>query len=399
MSAACRSPTACCWPTPCRRRWRRWRGAGSTSSPTGTWRWSSRSPPRSWPSSMSRWRSATSSIRASSAPASAPTGLELYTYSDRLAAVWRRPAGAGLPARRGGAAARRHGAGLRRGRQGLPDRHGRAAGPAARLLVPRPGCGADRPGLRLSPLRLRRGHARNHDAGSVSGNRDCRSTRCAPCSSSACASALRHAYEHQAPYRAKCQAAGVHPDDLRQLDDLAALSLHRQGRPARRLSLRHAGHPAREVRAHPCLERHDRPADGGRLLGARHRHLGRPDGALALRRRRAAGRHHPQRLRLRPVHRRAGRALRRRAAGLHRGADVGRLRRAPGPAHPRVRRAGRADDAVLHAGDRRRVRAPGRRSARAPRCASASSAPSRGPRACAPRSSGGSASTPSTSMA
>ena len=143
-----------------------------------------------------------------------------------------------------------------------------------------------------------------------------------------------------------------------------ALSLHRQGRPARCLSLRHAGHPARKVRAHSCLERHDRPADGGGLLGARHRHLGRPHGALALRRRRAAGRRHPQCLRLRPVHRRPGRALRRRAAGLHRGADVGRLRRAPGPAHPRIRRAGRADDAVLHAGDRRRVRAPGRRSAR-----------------------------------
>src|SRR5260221_14515074 len=33
-------------------------------------------------------------------------------------------------------------------------------------------------------------------------------------------SALRHAYENQAPYRAKCQAARVHPDDLRHLDDL-----------------------------------------------------------------------------------------------------------------------------------------------------------------------------------
>jgi phenylacetate-CoA ligase len=31
---------------------------------------------------------------------------------------------------------------------------------------------------------------------------------------------LRHAYEHQAPYRAKCQATGVHPDDLSRLDDL-----------------------------------------------------------------------------------------------------------------------------------------------------------------------------------
>jgi phenylacetate-CoA ligase len=32
--------------------------------------------------------------------------------------------------------------------------------------------------------------------------------------------ALSHAYAHQAPYRAKCEAAGVHPDDLRTLDDL-----------------------------------------------------------------------------------------------------------------------------------------------------------------------------------
>src|SRR5262245_34812203 len=31
---------------------------------------------------------------------------------------------------------------------------------------------------------------------------------------------LRHAYDNQAPYRAKCQAAGVHPDDLHRLDDL-----------------------------------------------------------------------------------------------------------------------------------------------------------------------------------
>ena len=31
---------------------------------------------------------------------------------------------------------------------------------------------------------------------------------------------LRHAYDNQAPYRAKCQEAEVHPDDLRRLDDL-----------------------------------------------------------------------------------------------------------------------------------------------------------------------------------
>ena len=32
---------------------------------------------------------------------------------------------------------------------------------------------------------------------------------------------VRHAWEHQAPYRAKCDSTGVHPDDLRDLADLA----------------------------------------------------------------------------------------------------------------------------------------------------------------------------------
>ncbi|MEK0431338.1 MAG: phenylacetate--CoA ligase [Gemmatimonadota bacterium] len=32
---------------------------------------------------------------------------------------------------------------------------------------------------------------------------------------------VRHAYTHVAPYRAKCEAIGVHPDDLRDLTDLA----------------------------------------------------------------------------------------------------------------------------------------------------------------------------------
>ena len=31
---------------------------------------------------------------------------------------------------------------------------------------------------------------------------------------------LAHAYANQAPYRAKCQAADVRPDDLKSLDDL-----------------------------------------------------------------------------------------------------------------------------------------------------------------------------------
>src|ERR1700733_607527 len=31
---------------------------------------------------------------------------------------------------------------------------------------------------------------------------------------------LAHAYAHQKPYRAKCEAAGVHPDELKTLEDL-----------------------------------------------------------------------------------------------------------------------------------------------------------------------------------
>ena len=29
----------------------------------------------------------------------------------------------------------------------------------------------------------------------------------------------RHCYDHVAPYRQRCQAKGVHPDDLKQLSD------------------------------------------------------------------------------------------------------------------------------------------------------------------------------------
>ncbi|HTD29962.1 MAG TPA: hypothetical protein VK650_00260, partial [Steroidobacteraceae bacterium] len=31
---------------------------------------------------------------------------------------------------------------------------------------------------------------------------------------------LQHTYEHVGPYRAKCERAGVHPQDLRTLEDL-----------------------------------------------------------------------------------------------------------------------------------------------------------------------------------
>jgi phenylacetate-CoA ligase len=42
-------------------------------------------------------------------------------------------------------------------------------------------------------------------------------------------SSLRHVWENQAPYRARCDASGVHPDDLRTLDDLAKFPFTQKG--------------------------------------------------------------------------------------------------------------------------------------------------------------------------
>ena len=86
----------------------------------------------------------------------------------------------------------------------------------------------------------------------------------------------------------------------------------------------------------------------------RHRHLGRPGGPLDPRRRRPAGRHGAHRLRLRPVHRRPRRPLRRRAPGLHGGPDVRRPDREAGPADPGLPARHHHGHPVLHARHRRR---------------------------------------------
>ena len=170
---------------------------------------------------------------------------------------------------------------------------------------------------------------------------------------------LRLAYERVPHYKTKFDAAGVHPDDVRELADLAEISVHHQGRPAAELSVRHVRGADGRDRARARVERHDRQADRRRLHAGRHRHLGAPDGALDPRRRRALDRQDPRRLRLRPVHRRARRALRRRAAGRDRDPGRRRLHRAAGAAHRRFPARHHHGDALLHAGDRRRVRAPG----------------------------------------
>ena len=93
--------------------------------------------------------------------------------------------------------------------------------------------------------------------------------------------------------------------------------VHRQDRPARQLSVRHVRRAARAGRAHPRVVGHDGQAHRRRLHAQRHRHVGHRDGALDPRGGRPRRRHPARRVRLRPLHRRARRALRRGEAGLH----------------------------------------------------------------------------------
>ena len=136
---------------------------------------------------------------------------------------------------------------------------------------------------------------------------------------------------------------------------------HQQGRSARQLPVRHVRRPAGAGAPRARLQRHDRPADRRRLHRARHRHLGHRDGPLDPRGRRPGGGQAAQRLRLRAVHRRARRALRRGEARLHGHPRLRRHDPAPGAADPGLRAARDHGDAVLHAHRHRRVREAGHR--------------------------------------
>ena len=79
---------------------------------------------------------------------------------------------------------------------------------------------------------------------------------------------LQHAYANSPVYRAKFDAAGVHPDDCRIAGRPGEVSLHHQAGPARQLPLRHVRRAARAVRAHPRFQRHHRQTHGGGLHAA-----------------------------------------------------------------------------------------------------------------------------------
>ena len=127
------------------------------------------------------------------------------------------------------------------------------------------------------------------------------------------------------------------------------------------------------------------------LHGRRSRRLARGDGAHDGGGRRAPRRPAAHRLRLRPLHRRA-RLPRRRRAHRHDG-GAGLVRATPRATICCCRTSGRTASrhAVLRAAHRRDAGRAGRATRASSACATACSAPSRGPRACAPRSSGPSA--------
>ena len=81
--------------------------------------------------------------------------------------------------------------------------------------------------------------------------------------------ALGHAYAHQAPYRAKCQAAGIHPDDLRSSTIFGAFPSPR--RPTCATPIPTACSPSRGRNACGCTPR------AARLAGRRWSAIRRRD--------------------------------------------------------------------------------------------------------------------------
>ena len=173
---------------------------------------------------------------------------------------------------------------------------------------------------------------------------------------------VKHAYDNVPHYRRAFDAQGLHPSDLKQLSDLAKFPFTVKSDLRDNYPFGLFAVPRERVaRIHASSGTTGKPTVVGYTL-ERHRHLGRPGRALDPRRRRPARRHGPRRLRLRPVHRRPRRALRRRARRLHRDSDVGRADREAGAAHLRPEAEHHHGHALVHAGPDRGAAAPGDRS-------------------------------------
>ena len=175
---------------------------------------------------------------------------------------------------------------------------------------------------------------------------------------------VRRAYERVPHYRARFDAAGVHPDDLRRLEDISRFPLTakedlRQNYPFGMFAV-----PMDQiVRIHASSGTTGKPTVVW-LHKERHRYLVDAHGAVDPSGGRTCVGQDPHRVWLWAVHRRPGRSLRWRIS--RRGGHSGqrRVHRTAGADHQRLQARHHHGHAVLHAGDRRRIRPAGHRRAR-----------------------------------
>ena len=242
--------------------------------------------------------------------------------------------------------------------------------------------------------------ARRPSARSSTRSRSPRATRSPRCSSRGCKATLRRAYEHVPHYRAAFDAAGVHPDDLRELDDLAQVPVHRP-RTTCGGTIRSACSRCRARRWRGSTPRRARPASRRWSATPRPTSRSGPRSARARSAPRAGGR-------AIIVHVAYGYGLFTGGLGAHYGAERLGCTVVPMSGGMTERQVQLIADFgpdiimvtpsyMLAIGDE--FAAPGARPARLLARGSGSSAPSPGPRRCAPRSSSASRSTRSTSTA
>ena len=253
---------------------------------------------------------------------------------------------------------------------------------AARAIASRGTCWT----IRRSPDRRKERACRRNNPGRVSSSpsKPRAATSSRRCSSRACRRRCAHAYEQRAALpRGVRSRTGVHPTICRTLADLARFPFTvktdlRDNYPFGMFAV-----PREQVvRIHASSGTTGKPT----VVGYTRNDIDMWATVMARSIRaagRTAGRHRAHRVRLRPFHRRARRALRRGEARLHGDPHVRRPDGEAGPAHRRLQARHHHGHAVVHAGDRRGDGAAGHRSACVVAVASASSAPSRGRRRCA----------------
>ncbi len=159
---------------------------------------------------------------------------------------------------------------------------------------------------------------------------------------------LQHAYDNVAHYKASFDAAGVHPDDLKQLSDSRSFRSHRSRTCA--TTIPSACSLCRVDRYRAFTRRAERRASPLSLATPRRTSIRGPtcrpfDPRSGWPRRR----HAAQCLWLWTIYGRIGHSLRGGAARLHRRADVRRTDRKAGAIDPRLRAAHHHGHAFVHA--------------------------------------------------